>query len=96
MFKARQYAYVVTQVSARKGELLPRSLFLSLSEAHALDEFTSRLRDTRYGALLAEISAPITAEKLEKIFIDSYAMDIRDVLRHSPNKSRKFLEVFSY
>ena len=86
---------MITQVSARKGVLIPKSLFLSLSEAGSLDELVSRLRDTRYAVELSELTPPITADKLEEAFMKSYARDVADALKHAPSKAKTFLEVLT-
>jgi V/A-type H+/Na+-transporting ATPase subunit C len=77
---------------SKRGQLLPKSEFQTLSESRDLDELMTRIKNTTYADAVSKISKPYTSEKIESA-LRSQLADIHYSISKSGGGS-KVLEAF--
>lgn len=87
-----QKVFSAVKSYSKRGQLLPKSEFQTLSESRDLDELMTRIKNTNYAEAVSKISKPYTSEKIESA-LRSHLADIHYSISKSGGGS-KVLEAF--
>lgn len=87
-----QKVFSAVKSYSKRGQLLPKSEYQTLSESRDLDELMTRIKNTIYGDAVSKISKPFTSEKIESA-LRSHLADVHYSISKSGGGS-KVLEAF--
>jgi V/A-type H+/Na+-transporting ATPase subunit C len=92
--KTTSYASVLAKIGAERSKLLSEAKVKALADSKDLSEFAAQLRDTSYQEQISKLSPPLTSRKLERAFNESLIENYLKIIKYSPKKAQKFLEVY--
>ena len=93
MSQTTSYAPILAKIGAERSKLLTEDKLKAISGSRNLTEFSAQLRDTAYQEQIAKVIPPITTRKLERAFNENLIEIFIKIIKNSPKKVRKYLEL---
>ena len=94
MSRTTSYAPILAKIGAERSKLLTEDKLKAISGSRNLAEFSAQLRDTVYQEQIAKIVPPLTTRKLERAFNENLIEIFIKIIKNSPKKARKYLELY--